>query len=85
MTVKLKDVKGLLVEKKNEVSHGEWAEGFNEAIDFQGERSLTLNREKLAKCIESFYNRNLMKDVRDKGLSDAIIQALPEILEVSHE
>lgn len=90
MGVKIKDIKGALVEKKK-LTH-EFAcqeSGYNEAITQQGEVAIGLNREKLAKRIflsdkkgsddivlyDNYKNHYL-------GLADAIIANQKDLCEV---
>lgn len=88
MTVKIKNIPGLLVEKGlcavHDLRNAEIG-GCNcmeisiahETISLQGERGLTLNREKLDKLITNKF------EVDGERIADAIISALPEILEVT--
>lgn len=92
--MKLKEIKGLLVEKcpKREPDEYEtdYADGFDEAIDLMGEREITLNREKLAKILYKdatgyMWDECEADDYRKQlayDTADSILSSLPEILEV---
>jgi hypothetical protein len=63
MQVKLKDIKGLMVNKRT-IRHGDFTEfenddltvpAFNEAITQQGLRTITLDLEKTAKRLHKMY------------------------------
>lgn len=60
MPVKLYDVKGLMVEKKENTYKQDWNDearsekfGFNQALDLQGQVKIGLNRERLVRIINS--------------------------------
>lgn len=97
--MKLKDIKGCLVEKKvKDDRDGDLRRGCrlcrNEAIDQQGEVEIALNREKLA--IEIWTNDSglpsyrwdvMHEETKKKYLriADAIISKLDQIVEVRHD
>lgn len=96
MPVKIKNIKGALVEKRPEnftdpnfqqrVSYE--GIGANKAIDQQGEVEITLNRERLAieinKASDRFYAMHVSERMMTECLfiADAIISAEAELLEV---
>jgi hypothetical protein len=99
MSVKIKDIKGALVEKKEECNVANRRSdpqfmrgiGFNACRDEQGEVSIGLNREKLAKIIESWESyKDGIKNIASEHyytmnslfLADAIIANEHEIIEV---
>lgn len=96
MSVKLENILGLLLDKKDERDDGTYGVikrvGFNQAITQQGKKSLTLNREKLAKLIHNnawpsstWENQAEIVKERYYKRTDSIIQSLPHLLEVSNE
>lgn len=96
MAVKIKDIPGALVEKLDRIywPHKKVQEGYNLAITQQGEVQITLNREELAKTIweeetlQGSLNRPTWENARPYQkhiyykFADAILNALPELVEV---
>ncbi len=93
MPVTLKDIKGLLLSKRFHMEHDsnklirncvscDKNDGFNSAIDYQGERKIGLNREKLKKILDKFDFSYLATHLGTYEISDAIIAAESEIIEV---
>lgn len=92
--VKIKNIKGALVEYKKwpQTMQGGWMTGFNDCIDQQGEIEISISRENLARVIHDKWNPdhkefpfegvNPIIRKRCFGYADAIILALPELLEV---
>lgn len=92
--MKAKDIKGFLVDEKYVEANTQLRGGeervtsWNNCLRQQGEKSLTLNREKLAQLLyEKEYgikwNSNQFGELKDeyRDLADAIISSLPDILE----
>lgn len=82
MSVKIRDIKELLLDVKQIPLHEDYAEaltiGFNKAIDLQGKRSIGLNRNKLIEIIKEKWNTH-------EGwvlMADAIIANESKLLEV---
>ena len=88
--MKLKDIDGLLIEKKDVnamvrmfgISTDSYlGQGFNEAIYQQGEKEITLDREKLVKIIDNAH----IKDgycANGDFIANEIISNLPSIIKV---
>jgi hypothetical protein len=83
--VKLKYIPGLMIDKRERVavygSDGERNGGFNDAINLQGEKSLTLDSESLNNIIKHVTSRYLVYGL-EKEIGDAIIFSLPSLLVV---
>lgn len=91
--IKLKDIKGLLGDdRKIPIGNREYHQGILDCIKIQGERSIGLNREKLAKLIHnlawpsSIWEKQceLVKE-RYYKRADAIISSEAELLEYRGE
>lgn len=72
MTVKLKDILGLLIDKKDPEGKDFCTVGytapFNDAISLQGSRSITLDREETAKFLcENVLLWNKFENLSDVG------------------
>lgn len=86
--MKARDIPDFMIEKKDETPketgdyRGYW---FNYAIYQQGERSLNLNREKLAEKIKKWSLARGVNEFPMYDLSDALIAALPDLLESKTE
>lgn len=106
-SIKLDDVKGLMIAKVESVivlldkegnefvsltQHFRW--GWNKSLDQQSQRKITLNRERLiATCSQYFVDlghaaiKAKLKNSKmvispARGLADAIIKELPDLVEV---
>lgn len=92
MPIKIKDIPGALVDTKDYKTHGtsDYAHAFHEGIKFlkikQGEVSIGLNREKLAKVIHTATSQQPWEECKSRDyqyrLSQAILAKEQEIIEV---
>lgn len=89
MPVKLKDVKGCLVEQWVRPEHGECnctqcmnVQGFNESIYQMGEVNIGLHREKLVAWIQEWSVGKGIFKFPSYQLADAILSKESELIEV---
>lgn len=78
--MKAKNIPGFMIEEieilKGELLTPNYEYGFNEAREMQGEREITLNRDRLASLLYEWLPYGHLR------LADAIISAEAEIIEV---